>query len=346
MHVELRLGGLITVNEREIALSPTYALLEGLAQERSVSGAAARLGLSYRAAWGRVLALEQALGRPVAVKTKGHGSVLTAFGADLRDALGTTLRSFEMRIRQEERALHERLVALTGEQRPVLRLALSHDPVLLSALEHRAGIEANVVGSEEAVALLMSGRADLAGLHTGGVEPAALPPFRDLLVQPALAVEPLFLREQGLIVARGNPLGIRSLADLARTKARFVNRQRGSGTRTWFDRMLTEAGLSRSDLRGYDVEEFTHQAVAAVVAAGAADAGMGVRLMAERFGLGFVPLGKETYYLVGPSPILTTFVEQVAPVLRNLTDEVPGYSLLLGSPARRRAPLRKRRRSR
>jgi molybdate transport repressor ModE-like protein len=315
MRVELRLGGLISVNGREIALGQTQALLEGIAEERSVAGAATRLGLSYRAAWGRVLALEQAFERAVAVKTKGHGSVLTAFGDGLREALGLSLRSFDEAILQEQRALLGRLRALAGEARPGLRMALSHDPVLASAIANRGDIEANVVGSEEAVALLLEGRADIAGFHTGGEEPATLPSFRALLRQPSFAVEPFFRREQGLIVAPGNPLGIRALRDVGRVRARFVNRQRGSGTRAWFNRLLGEAGMSPSDVVGYDVEEFTHQAVAAVVAAGAADAGMGVRSVAERFGLGFIALGWETYYLAGPPRLLAAVVQDLGPHL-------------------------------
>jgi putative molybdopterin biosynthesis protein len=331
MRVELRLGGLITVGGREIALGQTYALLDAIAQERSVNGAAMRLRISYRSAWGRIVALEEALGRPVAVKTKGHGSILTEFGAGLRDALGATVTSFETLVEQQERVLHDRLTALTGEPRRPLRLAMSHDPLLMSVLSGMPTIAPSVVGSSEAVELLLGGRADAAGFHMGDLEPGSSPHFDRLFQDTALVVTPLFMREQGLMVASGNPLAIESVTDLARTKARFVNRQRGSGTRAWFDRLLREAKIPSGSIVGYDVEEFTHQAVAAVIAAGAADAGMGVRSVAERFGLDFTPVGREAYYLAGPRDAVDDVSVMLLPPLRQRIRTTAGY----GNPDRR-----------
>jgi molybdate-binding protein len=134
-----------------------------------------------------------------------------------------------------------------------------------------------------------------------------------LFEDSAFEVHPLFEREQGLMLAPGNPLGLSGLSDLATKRVRFVNRQKGSGTRSWFDRLLAQAGLKPAAIRGYEIEEFTHQAVAAVVASGAADAGMGVRVAAARFGLAFLPVGRETYYLATragePHPALPQLLE-------------------------------------
>lgn len=322
MRVELRLGGLIQAGEAAIALGRTHALLDGIARERSVARAAARLGVSYRSAWGQLAELERALGRPVAEKTKGHGSVLTPFGEALRAALADTLAGFEAEIRERGRALEERLSALVSEAaepRPV-RLAISHDPVLLGALAEAAGFDVAVTGSAEALQRLAEGRADAAGFHDGGA-PVALP--ESLAADPAIEARPLFTREQGFIVARGNPLGIRTVADLPR--ARLVNRQRGSGTRSWLDRLVAEAGVAPEAIRGYGHEEFTHQAVAALVAAGAADAGMGARSAAEGFGLGFVPVGVETYRLAGRGEVLDEVLGRAGPRLRELTRGRAGY---------------------
>ncbi|HKI63165.1 MAG TPA: substrate-binding domain-containing protein, partial [Burkholderiales bacterium] len=103
-------------------------------------------------------------------------------------------------------------------------------------------------------------------------------------------------REQGLMLAPGNPKRIRALADLARKGLLFVNRQRGSGTRLLFDQLLAEQGIDAADIGGYRDEEFTHLAVAVSVAAGRADAGFGVHAAAARFGLEFVPLQRERYW--------------------------------------------------
>lgn len=299
MRVELKVGGLIAVPGHDLALGRTHALLDAVDAAGSVSRAAERLGLSYRTAWGRLSALEAAFGHPLVTKTKGHGSALTERGAALRDALGTTLRAFEGTLAAEGEALRHRLAAvLAGGPGPgPVRLAISHDPVLLDALGGMEGVAAEVVGSGEAVERLLAGGADAAGFHAGTDGVPEHPPFSALRRADAFTVRALFRREQGLLVARGNPLDVRGVGDLARAGVRFVNRQRGSGTRLWFDRLLAAAGVAPGAVAGYGTEEFTHQAVAALVASGAADAGLGVRAAADRFGLGFVPVGTETYFL-------------------------------------------------
>ena len=100
-------------------------------------------------------------------------------------------------------------------------------------------------------------------------------------------------RIQGLMVAPGNPLGIKGVEDLTRVK--YVNRQRGAGTRVLLDYKLKQAGISPSEVDGYDAEAATHMAVAAQVASGDADCGMGVYSAAHAMGLDFIPVGEEEY---------------------------------------------------
>lgn len=107
-------------------------------------------------------------------------------------------------------------------------------------------------------------------------------------------------REQGLIVPKGNPKHIYALADLARPDVIFINRQRGAGTRVLLDYRLRQAALDPAAIQGYDRQEYTHLAVAAAVASGAADCGMGIRAAAQALGLDFVALDMERYDLVIP----------------------------------------------
>ncbi len=110
---------------------------------------------------------------------------------------------------------------------------------------------------------LLDGRADAAGFHCGAIDPeAAGPPVSDLVADPAFRVRPLFFARAGSAGGRRQPLGLGTAADLRATKARFVNRQKGSGTRAWFDRLLAEAAILPEEIVGYRLEEFTHQAVA------------------------------------------------------------------------------------
>lgn len=330
VRVELKLGGVISVNGGEIAPGPTFALLDAIRTTSSVSGAADRLRLSYRTAWGRVEALQMALGHTLVTKTKGHGSKLSPAGLGLCDALGAVLQEFEGPLAAAEASLARRLAGLVEATTPRLRVAVSHDPLVLDVLGAMAdAVDVATTGSSDAVAKLFAGEVDVAGFHFGGVSPQPPPGsvFTPLFNKDSFTILSLFRREQGLILAADNPLQIRSLGDLCSTGARLVNRQRGSGTRLWFDRLLAEAGLSASSIRGYGVEEFTHQAVAAVVASGAADTGMGVRAAAERFGLSFVQLGLETYFFAAPRSVEDRLDVLVAAV-RSQVAETTGYGLV------------------
>jgi putative molybdopterin biosynthesis protein len=125
-------------------------------------------------------------------------------------------------------------------------------------------------------------------------------------------------REQGLIVARGNPKGIRTLADLVRPDVVFINRQRGAGTRVLLDYRLRAAGISGRAIQGYERQEFTHLAVAAAVASGAADCGMGILAAARALDLDFAPLDLERYDLVIPVRFYESDV--LAPLLAIIRD--------------------------
>jgi putative molybdopterin biosynthesis protein len=107
-------------------------------------------------------------------------------------------------------------------------------------------------------------------------------------------------REQGLLVRPGNPKKIGSLADLTRDDVNFVNRQAGAGTRVLLDYHLQQLDIDPGDVQGYDVEEYTHMAVAVQVMAGGADAGLGILAAARALGLDFVPVAKERYDLCIP----------------------------------------------
>jgi len=136
------------------------------------------------------------------------------------------------------------------------------------------------------------------------------------------------------MLAPGNPLGIRGIADLARPDVRFINRQEGAGTRVLLDAMIEASGVDASRVRGYGEVEFTHAAVAAHVASGQVDAGFGVAASAARFGLEFIPLATERYVLA-----MTRETAQQKPAQRLMAilagrrfassvGELPGYRVV------------------
>jgi putative molybdopterin biosynthesis protein len=158
------------------------------------------------------------------------------------------------------------------------------------------------VGSLGGLTALKRRDAHLAGTHlldeaTGEYN---RPFLNRLLPGEEVVLINLTYRDQGFIVPPGNPRGLRGLADLARPGVRFVNRQKGSGTRVLLDYHLARAGIEPAAIGGYEREEFTHMAVAAAVLSGAADVGLGILAAAHALGLEFVPLFQERYDLAVP----------------------------------------------
>ena len=177
-----------------------------------------------------------------------------------------------------------------------LLIHASHDLALAQLRDASGGeLDLHFHGSMENLAALSRGQCDLAGFHVA--EQAPTPELSRWLKAGVHKLIGVAVREQGLMVARENPLRIQGLRDLVRSGVRMVNRQQGSGTRLVFDELLDAAGIERDRLRGYQVEEFTHLAVAATVASGMADAGFGIRAAAAQSGLGFIPLASERYLL-------------------------------------------------
>lgn len=328
--VDLKLGGTVQIGSNALEVIDLLEMFEAIGRTGSIKGFAESLGLSYRAAWARLQAYETVLGQPLVRKTRGQGSELTEFGAALSEAFTSALSGLDASLGRETRAIEHRLRRLLTGRGGALRLAASHDPLLIEVLREipaeQGAIELSVMGSSAAVKLLLDGGVDAAGFHCGAqatAEPDS--PFSGVKASAGLVPHPLFEREQGLLLAPGNPLGIRALADLTGDGVRYVNRQRGSGTRDWFDRMLAEAGLSPSEIQGYAVEEFTHQAVAAVIACGAADAGLGVRAAAERLGLDFLSVGWETYYLATSRSLAAPALEALVATVRARAARTSGY---------------------
>lgn len=160
------------------------------------------------------------------------------------------------------------------------------------------------VGSLGGLVALRRGEAHLAGSHL--LDPQTgeynLSYVKQYLPDQAVALVTFVGREQGWIVPPGNPKGLAVWADAARPDVRLVNRQRGAGTRVLLDYQAGKLGITPEQIQGYGREEYTHLAVAAAVASGAADTGLGIRAAARALELDFVPLAHEQYDLVIPHP--------------------------------------------
>lgn len=216
----------------------------------------------------------------------------------------------------------------------------SHDMTLDLLAQFVAGKNRRLasanVGSLGGLIALRRGECHLAGAHLLDPETGE---YNLSYIARYLAKRPVELltlvdREQGLIVPRGNIKGIRSLADLGRDDVRFVNRQRGAGTRILLDYELGKARISAETVAGYEQEEFTHLAVAAAIASGRADCGLGIAAAAKALDLDFVPLFQERYDLVisaeyANSDLLAPLIETIhSNEFKNAVNALPGYDTL------------------
>jgi molybdate transport repressor ModE-like protein len=313
-------------------------LLEAIAATASLSAAVIECRMSYRAAWGLLRDYRRKLGVPLVQLERGRGAQLAPAGTQLLRAqrgTGQRLARLLPRLAFELGTGAARARSVSGAG---LRVAASHDLALAALRDALAGaaglkLELSFMGSLYALQQFAEGRAAAAGFHVanGTREIGELTPFREWLNPRRDRLIRFVDREQGLILPRGNPARAHSFNDIARKRLRFVNRQPGSGTRLLIDRIAASEGVRPESLIGYSKEEFTHPAVAATVASGAADAGFGLRAAAAERGLSFVPLLRERYYLaVRASQLDSVDVATLLQLLRGhafarLARRFPGY---------------------
>lgn len=191
------------------------------------------------------------------------------------------------------------------------------------------------VGSLGGLIALQRGESHLAGSHLLDPETGDynLSYIRQYLPGVPVRVYGFVEREQGLIVRQGNPKGIKSLGDLTRPEVHYANRQRGAGTRVLLDYHLNRLGISKGSIQGYNQEEYTHLGVAAAIASGRADCGLGIPAAAQSLDLDFVPLFQETYQLVVPrryaeSALLAPLFDVIeSEAFQRAVAAMPGYNV-------------------
>ncbi len=202
---------------------------------------------------------------------------------------------------------------------------------LLMGLDDPVRLASTHAGSMGGITALRQGKALCGGAHLFDPETGDFnfPFLTRYAPDEDIAAVNLAVRHQGLMVAPGNPKGIKGVEDLARVA--FVNRQRGAGTRILLDHHLNTAGIDPRQVEGYEHEEFTHMAVAANVAQGAADCGLGIKAAAQALGLDFVPLARERYdLLIRPEHMEHPLVAELLDVVRGgefakRVEELGGY---------------------
>ena len=219
-----------------------------------------------------------------------------------------------------------RLLSPMEKLRNTLVVIGSHDPLLdeLADMLHlgdpRLYMSSSHVGSMGGIMAIRRGEAHMAGCHlldtADGTYNRSF--IRKYFPKGDVKLVSCVGRQQGLMVARGNPLNICSFADISRQGIRYVNRQKGSGTRILTDYLCSREKVEPSDVYGYTREELTHTSVAAQIACGSADVGMGIYSAAKLYDLDFIPICIEEYDLIIPNHAWDSpMVQQLLTILRS-----------------------------
>lgn len=238
---------------------------------------------------------------------------------------GTTVK---IKLLKEEKEIKNTLVCI-GSHDPIIDIAsdllhLKNDNYFLSSAH---------VGSMGGILALKTGETHIAPIHLLDMENGQynITYLKKYLQSKNIALIKGVNRIQGIMVSKGNPLNILSLKDIATRGLKFVNRQRGSGTRLFLDYNIKQLGINTRNITGYEREEFTHLGVAAAIAAGDADCGLGILSAANLMDLNFIPLGNEEYDFAVPKEyinlnMIKEFIKAITSFeFKNELDKLGGY---------------------
>lgn len=316
--IALRPGWWLNQDEagKGLPLQEVLALLSAIDATGNIVGACRACGLSYRHAWGVLRRFEGLFGTSLLITRRRQGTELSPFGERLLWANRRIEARLMPTLDSLASELQEDLERLLPESGPHLKLHASHGFAVEALLQHmserKPGLELRYRTAMEALASLDSGECDLAGFQVplGDFEKAMLGRYAQWLHRDEHLLVHLATRNTGLFVIPGNPKRIQGISDLARRDVRFVNRQIGSSTRQLIELMLQRLDIPIGQVHGYENSEFTHMAIAAHIASGMADTGIGVETAAHRFGLEFIPLAHERYFFAMRKSALDTAAMQ------------------------------------
>jgi putative molybdopterin biosynthesis protein len=323
-------------DDRGDALNPQlFTLLNRIKETGKLTKAAALANISYRHGWNLLDQAHQFFGSPVVHLEKGRGATLSPLGEKLLWAEQRVAARLTPQMENLASELNIEIHKEIADLSPILRLHASHGYAVALLPDYALGFQLDLQYKSpiDALAALNRGACDLAGIHVPAdlrIEPL-IARYAEYLNTKHYRVIRFITRQQGLMVAPGNPHQVRGIQDLARKALKLINRQQDSGTRALLDRLLADALVDHTTINGYLEEEFTHTAVAAFVAAGMADIGFGVEAAARQFKLDFIPIAQEHYLMICHRRTLRQtacqqFLDQIrSPAFQARVASLPGY---------------------
>ncbi len=315
-------------------------LLTKISVNGSLQSAAKQVGIFYRTAWQIIHHWNTAFETPLCIMERGRGAKLTPLGKKLIDTKIDIESNFTDALRGTASELNKNLDELTGKTNKQKKLVAyaSHDLAInflqqLCEQSSKLEIDFNSRGSLDALKQLQASQYNIAGFHFPEGELAKLlaPEYKQLLDDETHLFIHLTTRQQGLIFKPSLADHIKDINGITRRSIKFINRQKGSGTRAIFDQLIKLNNISKKEVNDYNKEEFTHTAVAAMISSGQADIGFGLKAAASQFKLSFLPLVTE-HYVIGMNKSLA---ENTKSIIRKLLKDdslkkriqkLPGYN--------------------
>lgn len=280
-----------------------FELLRYLQNDPKLTKAAEYANVSYRHAWNILKKWNNQLGKPLVIQIKGQGTQLTELGEKFVWAESLIDAHLKPNISSLASTINLEINGLLGQNEGLLRIHASHGyaiDVIPNLNQSDSTIDIKYMGSAEAIDDLLNEQCEVAGFHIcthpmirkniGGKHFSELANTDNVVIR-------MVIRQQGFIVQKNNPKNITHLSDLLKTNVEFINRQKSAGTRILIDELLEASKFNKTKINGYRNEEYTHTAVAAHVASGAADVGFGIEFAARKFNLDFIPVVTEQYVL-------------------------------------------------
>lgn len=312
-----------------------FKLLREVNQNGKLTEAARQLDISYRHAWNLIQKWTAFFGTPLIDMQKGRGAKLTELGSKLLWAeervvarLGPQMESLASELTTEiEKAINPETLRLS------LYASHGYAVALLPDILKEVNINIQYTTGEQAIEAVSVNACQMAGFHlpTQLMGSDLYHRYKLLMQDTELRVIRFITREQGLMIKPENNKKINGISNLSDESIRFVNREKTSGTSALLNELIKKAGIKKEAIKGFETREYTHSAVAAYVASGMADTGLGVQPPANQFGLSFIPVAKEHYFFICKEEQLET--KGIKTLLRGIEGDVfkeaietlPGY---------------------
>jgi molybdate transport repressor ModE-like protein len=342
MKLEFDIRWLIAGSKEEID-QRFLNLLAEINQTASLQAAAKEAGISYRTAWEKIRYWNGVFQTPLCIMERGRGTSLTSLGQKLIQTKLTVEANYANALHVTANNLNKEIDTLISKPKQRKKItAFTSDDLAIGFLqelcEKKSGleIEFNSRGSLDALKQLQSSQYNIAGFHfpDGELAKQLAPEYMQLLDDKKHLFIRLATRQQGLILKPSLSDHIKDINGITRRSIKFINRQKGSGTRAIFDQLIKLNGIHKKDINGYKKEEFTHTAVTAMISSDHADVGFGLQAAAAQFKLSFLPLITETYVIAINKSLPEKIKNKIRilikdKMLKDKINKLPGYNSTL-----------------